>query len=141
MRLLGVTSFALAVAGVAQSFLIGYPPPGAKIHTGRNFTVEIVVPNSIQGPIDVGIAIGLNPCGHNPCPGPQLAVGHVLYSGLFKARLPSSGPYKPPFENFTLEVPSTFPKGHAQLNVVYCGLFGAGPSPTLQFHNETLRVI
>ncbi|KAF8638995.1 hypothetical protein AX17_001797 [Amanita inopinata Kibby_2008] len=140
MKILAIIPFALATAELAQSIVIGFPPPGGTIRAGRKFTIEIDQPISIQGPINVGIALGLNSCRRSPCPTPEQVMGRILFAGPFTPKPAAPGTHKPPHENFTVEVPHNFPKGPAQLNVAYFALFGAGPAPTLQLLNETLHV-
>lgn len=82
-----------------------------------------ITQNSIEGSVNVGLAIGINTCGkpHTTCEPASDGLFDVLYAGPFKPTLHS--PKKPRYESFTVVIPK-LPKGPAQLNVAYAGLFG-----------------
>jgi hypothetical protein len=79
--------------------------------------------NSIQGSVNVGIAIGISTCArkNTPCDPASDGLFDVLFAGPYNPTL--HNPRKPRYESFTVVIP-TLPKGHAQLNVAYAGLFG-----------------
>ncbi|KAK2459499.1 hypothetical protein APHAL10511_008483 [Amanita phalloides] len=142
MNLLSAILFpALATIVLAESIVIGYPPANKKIHPGQKLTVQVVQPDSIEGPIVIGLAIGFSSCENGPCPPPSQSVGTAVYEGPYHPALHHTTPYTFPYENFTVVVPSYLTKGKAQLNVVLAGLFGAGDFPSWEAVNQTLIVV
>ncbi|KAK2460444.1 hypothetical protein APHAL10511_007609 [Amanita phalloides] len=136
-----VTFFALATLVCAQDVYIGYPPAGKRVHPGEHLPVEIAQPISIQGSWNVGVAIGISSCvpdNNPPCQPASNGVGYVLYAGSYKPELHSRPPR---YQNFTVEIPTWYTKGPAQLNVAYAGLFGASAYPYFQAFNQTLVVV
>jgi len=79
---------------------------------------------SIQGPIIMGIAIGISSCSAQPCQPPIQSVGDELYAGPYKPVLHQQDPRGGFYQNFTVQIPTFLAKGKAQLNVVLAGLFG-----------------
>ena len=79
--------------------------------------------DSIEGPIIVGLAIGISsPCTTSqPCQPPSKSVGDELYAGPYNPVLRQPGKF---YQNFTIQIPAVVSKGKAQLNVVLFGLFG-----------------
>ncbi|KAJ7673561.1 hypothetical protein B0H17DRAFT_170066 [Mycena rosella] len=123
---------------------IGFPLPGATLKFNSTFTVQLVRPNSIEGSIEVGIAIGLLGCPVSQgatCPPPDAQLGSILFTGKFN---PTIHPMAMFYENFTLTVPSadSFFSGtrRAQLAVARLHLIGAGPSPILELNNITVKL-
>ncbi|KAF8737035.1 hypothetical protein AX14_013568 [Amanita brunnescens Koide BX004] len=133
--------FAFATVVFAQDVQIGYPPAGYKVKPGQHLTVEIDQPNSIQGSWNVGVAIGASTCasGNPTCLPASDGMNIVLYNGPYNPE--QHTPSKPRYQSFTVVVPSWFPKGPAQLNVAYAGLFGANAFPYFQTINQTLTVV
>ncbi|KAF8624057.1 hypothetical protein AX15_006072 [Amanita polypyramis BW_CC] len=135
--------FTLVSVALGQSVVIGYPAPGKKVHRGHHLTVEIDQPNSIQGSWTVGVAIGIASCAdpQSPCLPASQGLSTVLYNGPYYPKLHQPPPIKPRYQNFTVSIPSWMPKGPAQLNVAYAGLFGAAAFPYFQAINQTLIVV
>ena len=76
--------------------------------------------DSIQGPIDVALIIGLQSCPSSPCvPG---NFGSILYNGPFDPQFHAGTQH--PYQNFSLTVPSFESKGTAVLSAVHVGLLG-----------------
>ncbi|KAF8701706.1 hypothetical protein AX14_014465 [Amanita brunnescens Koide BX004] len=143
MKLLSLVLFStLAAIALAQGILIGYPPANKDIHPGQHLTVQVVQPDSIEGPIIVGLAIGISsPCTTSqPCQPPSQSVGDDLYAGPFKPVLHQGQPGKF-YQNYTVQVPTFVGKGQAQLNVVLFGLFGAASFPDHEAVSTTLNVV
>ncbi|KAJ7625298.1 hypothetical protein DFH06DRAFT_742267 [Mycena polygramma] len=126
----------------AQASHIGSPLPGTTLHFNKNFTLQLVRPNSIEGSTEVGIAIGLLSCPTTEeavCPSPFGQLGEILFIGQFDPTIRSGGVF---YENFTLTVPSAdfFSAGRAQLAVARLHLIGAGPAPILELNNITVNL-
>ncbi|KAJ6450592.1 hypothetical protein C8R47DRAFT_1170966 [Mycena vitilis] len=139
-----LTIFCLYItSALGQAAHIGFPLPGDTLHFDKNFTLQLVRPNSIMGSIEVGIAVGLLPCplSQEPvCPPPTSQLGYVLYTGPFS---PTINPIDHKvYENFTLTVPEEFfyGPGRAQLAVVRFHLIGGGPVSVLEVNKMTLNV-
>ncbi|KAK2459501.1 hypothetical protein APHAL10511_008485 [Amanita phalloides] len=142
MKLLHAVLFsALATTALATNIVIGYPPANKKIHAGQNLTVQVIQPGGIQGPIVVGLAVGIYTCGQEPCPPPSRSLGSPLYYGPYYPVQHRTKPFVFPYENFTVVVPSYVTKGRAQLNVALAGLFGADDIPSWEMVNQTLIVV
>ncbi|KAN0135250.1 hypothetical protein V8E53_006815 [Lactarius tabidus] len=135
-------SFAVS-AVLAQSIDIGFPLPNTRITPGKNITVQVIRPDSLQSSINVGMVISMLQCSPNvTCPSPSEILGNVLYTGSFDPEFPPffTGDNQPQ-QNFSVQVPSDFVKGRqVQLAVTLLTLIGAGPSPLVEFANETLIV-
>jgi hypothetical protein len=116
---------ALSTIAFAQSADIGYPPANTTVQAGYPFTVEIDQPDSLTGSTEVALVIGVLSCASRACPPPQDVMGTILYNGPYDPEFRTVG--KPPYQNFSIEVPANFAKGPAQLNVAHISLVGAGP--------------
>ncbi|OBZ66816.1 hypothetical protein A0H81_13332 [Grifola frondosa] len=147
MKLLSFLACFTASA-LAQRIAIGAPARFSTVARGSNITVEVDKPNALTGSKDIAIVIGLVSCnGHekNECASFDVTqvVGQILYSGPYKPQYETQQPgvpFKPPYQNFTVQVPATFQKGQASLSVSHFSLVGAGPYPFLDVQNTTLIV-
>ena len=81
-----------------------------------------VYQNSLTGSIDVALIVSIASCAESPCLPPSEVLGYVMYQGPYKPIYYQS--YDPPHENFTVTIPSGFPKGPAQLNIAHFALVG-----------------
>jgi len=82
----------------------------------------IIFQDSLSSSLEIGVGIAIASCATRPCFPPQDFMGNVLYHGAYKpVQLKSSLTL---FQNFSVEIPSGFPKGHAQLNVAHSALIG-----------------
>ncbi|KAF8343367.1 hypothetical protein F5887DRAFT_1075924 [Amanita rubescens] len=142
MKLLSVILFStLAAFAVAQGIVIRYPPANKYIHPVQNLTVQVVQPDSIIGPIIVGLAIGLEPCSAG-CQPANVSSGEInLYVGPYKPVLHKQDPRGGFYQNFTVFIPSGIPKGKAHLNVALAGLIGASNSLIWETTSKTLNVV
>ncbi|KAJ3776256.1 hypothetical protein EV361DRAFT_920194 [Lentinula raphanica] len=134
---------AIATAVVAQSANIGAPPDMTQVAAGSSFTVMIERPDSQDPSIEVAVVIGLLSCASTPCNGPSEDLGSViLYNGPFHPQFVQGPgiPNLPPYENFTITVPSSFEKGNAQLGVAHVFLEGLALTPELETFNTTIVV-
>ena len=78
--------------------------------------------NSLTGSEEVAIVIGLQSCSSGPCMPPSSIMGTILYNGPFTPVYHE--PYLAPYQNFTVEVPSSFETGTALIGVVHVTLIG-----------------
>jgi hypothetical protein len=74
----------------------------------------------------MGIAIGLTSCASAPCRDADEVLGTILYNGPFKPVYHESS--QPPYENFTVTVPSSATVGKSQINVAHAALIGVSIS-------------
>jgi len=130
--------FILVTFACGQNVVISYPPPGTKVKPGKHLRVQIARPDTLSSSLEIGVGIAIASCATHPCFPPQDFMGDILYHGAYKpVQLKSSLTL---FQNFSVEIPSGFPKGHAQLNVAHSALIGAGSIPYLQTLNISLVV-
>ncbi|KAF8628977.1 hypothetical protein AX15_003616 [Amanita polypyramis BW_CC] len=132
--------FIFAVVTCAQNVVIAAPPAGKSLKAGRKFTIEIDRPNSLSSSLEIGVGIGIASCATRPCFPPEDFVGYVLYHGAYEPTLERPGS-STLYQNFTVKIPSGFPKGLGQLNVVHSALIGAGPIPYIQTLNISVNVV
>lgn len=177
----------------AQSIDIGPPLPGTIVTPGQNITVEVdkpvrsasalrfyfyfgaaidcVLQNSLTGSDDVAIVIAMRSCATLPtgsCADFDVsqALGIILYQGPYTPAYQnvSGQGYKPPYQNFTVTVPSSLEAGEAVLSVTHLVLTGvsiwtcltdcssitdglsffsvqAGPYPYLEVKNVTVTSV
>ncbi|KAG6887756.1 hypothetical protein C0995_013046 [Termitomyces sp. Mi166 len=119
-----VTTFSVLFSTVkAQSIAIVYPADGASVTPGSNLTVEIDRPDTLTGSTEVAVVIGVISCPTSGCRSVGDGVGTVLYNGGYDPQFHTTTA-KPPHQNFTVTIPSTLPKGKAQLGVVHTTLIG-----------------
>lgn len=83
---------------------------------------------TLTGSEDVSIVIGLESCSAFPngCSPVDMTeiMGTLLYVGPYNPQLDESQPWKEPYQNFSVLVPSTFTLGPASLNVAHFVLVG-----------------
>lgn len=65
-------------------------------------------------------------------------MGRILYNGPFNPQYHEN--YNPPYENFTVQIPSNAASGTALLGVAHVTLVGAGYSPFLETLNRTITI-
>ncbi|KAJ5129882.1 uncharacterized protein N7515_005921 [Penicillium bovifimosum] len=127
------------VSAFAQRAMIGLPTAGQKIHSGKDVVVQVQRPNSLTPSKEMGVAIGITSCASSPCRDADEVLGTILYSGPFKPVYHESS--QPPYENFTVRVPSSAAAGKSQINVAHAALVGAGPFAFLESLNQTVFVV
>ncbi|KAI0357359.1 hypothetical protein OH77DRAFT_1399218 [Trametes cingulata] len=139
----------LVLAALGQRIAIGAPAEWSVIQPGSNITVEVDRPMTLTGSQEVAVAIGLWPCaGYGEAANRTCAevdvtqvLGNVMYSGPYEPKLqPGQEAIKPPYQNFTITVPSTFTDGQVSLGVAHFSLIGAGAAPFMEVANITLIV-
>ncbi|KAJ5669426.1 hypothetical protein N7462_010496 [Penicillium macrosclerotiorum] len=135
-----IISFAM-FAGVAfaQRAQIGLPTAGQQLTKGNDVIVQVQRPNSLTGSTELVVAIGISSCGSEPCKPADEVMGTILYNGDFKPEYHESS--QPPYQNVTVNIPSSFTEGNAQVNVAHATLMGAGPYPYLEILNQTVVVV
>ncbi|KAF5352837.1 hypothetical protein D9756_006102 [Leucocoprinus leucothites] len=137
--ILPLLAFATSVA--AQASHIGLPTAGTRVHKGQNMTVQVVVPNSIMGSIEVGIVLSFQYCPlPNPCPNPTNQLGSILYVGKLEAKfheIPGQ-----PYENFTITIPDYdfWDPAPAQIIENRFHLIGAGPAAVLETNTVAVQL-
>lgn len=130
---------ACASAALAQNAAIGYPTDGQKIEAGSDAVVQIQRPNSLTGSKELQVAIGIASCASSPClPSKETLGTTVLYSGDFKPVYHESG--SPPYQNYTVKIPSDLKHGKAQINVAHFSIMGASNVPFFETLNQTVVI-
>ncbi|KDQ51242.1 hypothetical protein JAAARDRAFT_140580 [Jaapia argillacea MUCL 33604] len=135
-----LTIATIIMTAFAQTISIGAPADGLTVSSGSNITIEVDRPNSISGSKEVAIVIALRSCNTGGCIDPASALGIVLYTGPYNPQYSSPPDQKPPHQNFSVQVPTSFTPGKATLSVTHLALIGAGPTPMLEFLNVTVNV-
>ncbi|OBZ68681.1 hypothetical protein A0H81_11015 [Grifola frondosa] len=135
----------LAASALAQGCAIGAPAEFSTVTPGSNITVEVDRPDTLTGSQEIAIVIGLATCVgrvDNECATFNVSevLGQILYSGPYDPQFHFDEPSKPPYQNFTVQVPTSLPNGQASLSVSHFSLIGAGPFPFLEVLNTTLIV-
>ncbi|KAH9949818.1 hypothetical protein B0H21DRAFT_726143 [Amylocystis lapponica] len=138
----------LAASTFAQNIAIGAPAEFTNITAGSNITVQVNKPVAQQASTDVAIVIALDTCVGHPndeCASYDVTqvLGPILYKGPFSPEEHNveGQPWNPPYQNFTVTVPSTMRSGQASLTVSHFVLIGAGPEPWLEVKNMTMNVV
>ncbi|KAJ7202018.1 hypothetical protein GGX14DRAFT_463557 [Mycena pura] len=134
----------LAASAFAQTVGIGAPADGATVHPGKTLTVEVDRPDTLTGSTEIAIVIGFQSCTGFPagCPPPADLMGTILFNGPYDPEFHTDvTPSKPPYQNFTVTIPASAPKGPAQLNLAHFALVGASEFPFLETRNITLKVV
>ncbi|KAG8219112.1 hypothetical protein J3R82DRAFT_5009, partial [Butyriboletus roseoflavus] len=78
--------------------------------------------DSLTGSDQVAVAIGLQSCVDRACVDPSEYMGTLLYSGPINPQFHET--YLPPYQNFTVQVPSSLPAGTAMIGVDHMALVG-----------------
>ncbi|KAJ5543898.1 hypothetical protein N7494_005177 [Penicillium frequentans] len=97
--------FLVAFAGLAmaQNSVIGLPTADQA--------------NSLTSSQEMAVATGLVSCPSRVCQPASNIIGSVVYNGLFDPVYHEA--YLPPYQNFTITVPSSFAAGQAHINVAH----------------------
>ncbi|KAJ5368711.1 uncharacterized protein N7496_008471 [Penicillium cataractarum] len=128
-----------AGVALAQNAGIGLPTAGQQLSKGSDIVVQVQRPNSLTGSTEMAVAIGISSCATQACASPDEFMGTILYNGPFKPEYHESP--TPPYQNFTVTVPSSFTAGNAQINVAHATLIGASQYPFLEALNRTVVVV
>ncbi|EJF56664.1 hypothetical protein DICSQDRAFT_157805 [Dichomitus squalens LYAD-421 SS1] len=131
----------LVASAFAQRCQIAAPAEWSTVAPGSNITVEVDRPMTLSSSQEVAVVIGFWAC-NGPCNETDVTqiMGNVVYSGPYSPQLVDAG-FKPPYQNFTVTVPSHFVPGReVSLNVAHFTLIGAGLEPFLETLNITLNI-
>lgn len=140
MKLLSILVASIcAGTAAAQGLTIQNPPEGANVKAGQNLTIQVIKNGDIESSIEAGFVIGFLPCpvATNPSGCSPAELGSILFNGPYNPEVHGVGP---PFQNFTVTIPSDASAGAAQIAIARFFLIGAGPSPTLGQNNVTVTV-
>ncbi|KAJ5485294.1 hypothetical protein N7539_005282 [Penicillium diatomitis] len=122
----------------AQNAEIGLPTVDQQLSKGTDVIVQIQRPNTLTGSTEMALAIGISSCSAQECLSPVESMGEILYLGSFDPEYHEDS--LPPYQNFTVTVPSDFAVGDAHINVAHATLVGASEAPLLQTLNRTVVV-
>ncbi|KAJ3564314.1 hypothetical protein NP233_g8376 [Leucocoprinus birnbaumii] len=135
--------FAAILAGLtavtAQSIVIGAPAPGTKLTAGQSTVINVETPAFLSSSQEVAVAIGIASC-VSFCPPTDEFLGNLLYQGSYTPKRVLNDPLQQPNQNFTVTIPSHFPKGLASIGVAHFALIGAGLQPWLQTKNVSVVI-
>ncbi|KAI0916737.1 hypothetical protein AcW1_007895 [Taiwanofungus camphoratus] len=137
----------VVASAFAQNIAIGAPLEYTTVSPGTNITVEVDRPDTLTGSTEVAIAICLKTCAgyDGGCASFDVTqdLGDILYMGSydpeFHSDVPGAG-WKPPYQNFSVQVPSGLQSGQAAITVSHFSLVGAGPYPMFEVKNITVIV-
>jgi hypothetical protein len=94
--------------------------------------------NSLTGSEEVAVVIGIQSCATRACISPSEFMGNILYNGQFNPQYHE--PYLPPYQNFTVQVPSSF-SGTALIGVAHVTLIGVSGYDTDNKMTPTLTSV
>ncbi|KAH7910751.1 hypothetical protein BJ138DRAFT_1101588 [Hygrophoropsis aurantiaca] len=134
--ILSILFFALFAA--AQNAAIGYPPQGTSVSPGSSLIVQVERPNTLSGSEEVAVVIGIQSCATRACISPADFMGSILYNGKFSPQY--YDPEDPPYQNITVQIPSSLANGTALIGVAHLTLIGAGLYPWLEVLNRTIAI-
>ncbi|KAJ8584198.1 hypothetical protein M405DRAFT_712041, partial [Rhizopogon salebrosus TDB-379] len=98
---------------LSQNAYINEPVPGSSIAAGANFTVQIGLSDTLTGTEEIAIVIGIQSCPSGSCLPVSEDLGTVLYEGPFNPQFGSGA--DDPYEDFSVQLSTSFPTGQAQL--------------------------
>ncbi|KAH7910752.1 hypothetical protein BJ138DRAFT_1152219 [Hygrophoropsis aurantiaca] len=127
-----------AALALAQGAQIGYPPQGTSVAPGSSLTVQVERPSTLTPSEEVAVAIGIQSCATDACTSPTEGMGQILYNGAFAPAYHEPG--TPPYQNFTVQIPSTLADGTALIGVTHVALVGAVYYPLFQVLNRTITI-
>lgn len=100
--------------------------------------VQVERPDTLTGSVEVAVVIGIQSCPGTPCIDPADYMGQILYNGPFDPQFHETTFY--PYENFTVQIPSSIASGTALLGVVHVALVGASSYPLMEILNRTITI-
>ncbi|KAJ6003871.1 hypothetical protein N7540_013153 [Penicillium herquei] len=117
---------------LAQNAAIGLPVQRQTVVAGSDLIVQVLRP-------EMAIAIGLSFCTNGSCSPANEDMGMIMYNGNFKPV--SHEKFLPPYQNFTVLVPSNSKSGKAQVNVAHAALVGADLYPYIEGLNQSIIIL
>lgn len=103
--------------------------------------VVIISQDGSSSETEIGIAVTLAHCQHNPCEDVSEDLGTIFYAGPYQPQF-----FNPPnafgeqYQNFTVNIPSNFPKGPAVFSIPHASLVGVS-SCLICFQRFTIKVL
>ncbi|GJE93148.1 hypothetical protein PsYK624_093070 [Phanerochaete sordida] len=137
---------ALAASALAQTIAIASPAANSTVYPGQWLTVEVDKPNSLSASIEVALVLSMAPCPPAGCTDPSYdpaaRLGAILYNGPFSPVLHPEASGRPPYEDFSVQVPSAFVVGEqVALIATHAAMIGAGPEPFMETKFVPLTVV
>ncbi|EKM52099.1 uncharacterized protein PHACADRAFT_165414 [Phanerochaete carnosa HHB-10118-sp] len=138
---------ALAATCLAQNIVINIPAANSTVSPGQWVTVEVDKPGAQSPSTEVALVLSMAPCPSVGCTDPSYnpsnQLGQILYNGPYNPQYhPETGVGKPQYQNFSIEVPTSFTSGeNIALIATHINLIGAGPEPALQVLFVPLTVV
>ncbi|KAJ5710425.1 hypothetical protein N7488_004581 [Penicillium malachiteum] len=129
---------AFAGVALAQSTNIGLPKAGTTVAAGSDLVVQIQRPDTLTGSDEIVVAIGMTSCPSETCASAGAELGTLLYHGSFDPEFHDGS--QPPYENFTITVPSTFAAGNAQVNVAHLSTYGASGETLYETYDQAVVI-
>ncbi|KAH9901579.1 hypothetical protein C8Q73DRAFT_832994 [Cubamyces lactineus] len=132
---------ALASSAFAQSIAIFAPSANTTVTAGSNLVVDVEKKPGLSAPSDVSVVIGLRTCGTDcEAIASTGTVGAPLLKGDYSPQVVSGSFSTMAFQNYTVQVPATTPKGPALLAVAHFYLGGAALAPGVETVYTTIIV-
>ncbi|KAG2065656.1 hypothetical protein BDR04DRAFT_1082966 [Suillus decipiens] len=138
-----IAVFAAGIATtLAQTIELGYPQSGDNSYSGQGLDAQVILPVSIEGCIQVGIALGIKSCVDGSCFDPADGSGSVLYAGPWTHDTNTPG-IDSSYQNFTVTILSDLAQGLAIFTLTHLCLIGANEFPLLeyQYRNATVNIV
>ncbi|CBF78503.1 hypothetical protein AN7378.2 [Aspergillus nidulans FGSC A4] len=128
----------LAATALAQNAGLNLPG-GTNLTAGSDIIVQVTRVNSLTGSTELAVAIGLQTCPKGNCiPADEMLGTAQLYHGDFNPQFHED--YPSPYENFTVTIPASTPKGKAVVAVAHAALVGASNEPLFEVLNSTVTI-
>ncbi|CAI7613009.1 unnamed protein product [Penicillium viridicatum] len=126
---------ATVFAGIslAHNSIIGIPTAGQKLTKGSSVVIQLERPNSLTGSTEIDVVIGISTRASTACPPAGEVMGTILYHGGFDPQYHEAS--QPPYQNFTVTVPTLITAGNGQINIANVVLVGAATFPYLETLN------
>ncbi|KAI6152428.1 hypothetical protein BKA82DRAFT_993350 [Pisolithus tinctorius] len=128
---------AIVASALGQTIELGSPQNGDVLTIGKNFTVQVVQPDSLASVIQIGIALSIDNCNNGVCPQPTEQLGNVLYAGPWTPTGHAQGGF---YQNFTFQLDQYSTTGPAVFTLSHFCLLGAGPVPFTEFRNASVTI-
>ncbi|KAI0372890.1 hypothetical protein BV20DRAFT_938800 [Pilatotrama ljubarskyi] len=132
---------ALAGSALAQSITIFAPSANTTVTAGSNLVVDVEKKPGLSGPSDVSVVIGLQTCPSDcETTAASGSIGAPLFKGNYDPQLTPGSGSSAGFQNYTVQIPATMPKGTAMLSVAHFFLGGAALVPGVETVHTTIIV-